>query len=242
MLGERQRTDLRLASQSRQRGDSDWIGLGDASRALGVNESTLRRWADAGLVRTFRTPGGHRRFASADLRRLVDEAGADGRSFNEDEFDAEAMQRIRSGLAHDVDATRVWMSRIRAEARREMAGMGRQTVALVERYLGAVDADPSALDSMESEAGGLGDRYGRLLQESGVGLSDAVLAFAYFRRGMDDAVRSYAQKQALSAGAAGGLWQRASVLEDRLLLNLTTVYEVDPAATGDASRRSGADS
>jgi hypothetical protein len=231
-----------VASQPRQRAESDWIGLGDASRALGVNESTLRRWADAGLVRTFRTPGGHRRFASADLRRLVDEAGADGQSFNEDEFDAEAMQRIRSGLANDSDATRVWMSRILPEARSEMASMGRQTVALVERYLAAADADRPALESMESDAAGLGDRYGTLLQASGVGLSDAVLAFAYFRRGMDDAVRSYAQKQALSAGAAGGLWQRASVLEDRLLLNLTTVYEVDPATSGEASQPTGAGS
>ena len=233
---------MRVASEPRQRAEGDWIGLGDASRALGVNESTLRRWADAGLVRTFRTPGGHRRFASADLRRLVEEAGADGRSFNEDEFDAEAMHRIRSGLANDADATRVWMSRIRPEARSEMADMGRQTVALVERYLGAADADRPAMESMESDAAGLGDRYGRLLQESGVALSDAVLAFAYFRRGMDDAVRSYAQKQSLSADAAGGLWQRASILEDRLLLNLTTAYEVDSATTGEAPRQSGAGS
>ena len=237
-----QRAGLRVASDSRQRGDGVWIGLGDASRALGVNESTLRRWADAGLVQTFRTPGGHRRFAAADLQRLVDAAGSEARSFNEDEFDAEAMQRIRSGLAQDTDATRVWMSRIRPEARSEMAEMGRRTVALVERYLAASDADQSALESMELDAAGLGDRYGALLQESGVGLSDAVLAFAYFRRGMDDAVRSYAQKQALSADAAGGLWQRASVLEDRLLLNLTTVYEVNSAPTGDAPGRSGASS
>ena len=49
-----------------------WLGLGEACRTLGVNESTLRRWADAALVRTFRTPGGHRRFLLADLHRLTD--------------------------------------------------------------------------------------------------------------------------------------------------------------------------
>ncbi|HSP55765.1 MAG TPA: MerR family DNA-binding transcriptional regulator, partial [Dehalococcoidia bacterium] len=36
-----------------------WITLGQACKLLGVNESTLRRWADAGNVRSFRTPGGH---------------------------------------------------------------------------------------------------------------------------------------------------------------------------------------
>ena len=48
-----------------------WITLGQACKLLGVNESTLRRWADAGHVRSFRTPGGHRRFSEEDLRALV---------------------------------------------------------------------------------------------------------------------------------------------------------------------------
>jgi len=31
-----------------------WLTLGQACRMLNVDESTLRRWADAGQVRTFR--------------------------------------------------------------------------------------------------------------------------------------------------------------------------------------------
>lgn len=48
-----------------------WFTLGEASRLLGVDASTLRTWADAGQVRTFRTPGGHRRFAQTDLQALL---------------------------------------------------------------------------------------------------------------------------------------------------------------------------
>src|SRR3990172_12000958 len=48
-----------------------WLTLGQASRALGVDASTLRAWADAGRVRAFRTPGGHRRFTRDDLKALV---------------------------------------------------------------------------------------------------------------------------------------------------------------------------
>src|SRR6185437_13045088 len=48
-----------------------WLTLGQACRMLNVDESTLRRWADAGQVRTFRTPGGHRRFAEGDVREIV---------------------------------------------------------------------------------------------------------------------------------------------------------------------------
>ncbi|HEV8338726.1 MAG TPA: helix-turn-helix domain-containing protein [bacterium] len=51
--------------------DRHWIALGEASRLLGVNASTLRLWADAGRVKTFRTPGGHRRFVRTDLEGLL---------------------------------------------------------------------------------------------------------------------------------------------------------------------------
>ncbi len=46
---------------------SQWMTLGKASQFLGVDDSTLRAWADAGRIQAFRTPGGHRRFARGDL-------------------------------------------------------------------------------------------------------------------------------------------------------------------------------
>src|SRR3989337_6920 len=48
-----------------------WLTLGQACRLLGVDESTLRRWADSGQVHAFRTLGGHRRFAESDVRALL---------------------------------------------------------------------------------------------------------------------------------------------------------------------------
>ena len=48
-----------------------WITLGTASDLLGVSESTIRRWADAGEIRSYRTSGGHRRILEEDLRGIV---------------------------------------------------------------------------------------------------------------------------------------------------------------------------
>ncbi len=48
----------------------DWIPLGAASRLLGVDPATLRRWATAGRVESYRTPGGHRRFSRAVVERV----------------------------------------------------------------------------------------------------------------------------------------------------------------------------
>jgi len=46
---------------------SRWMSLGEAARLLGVHPATLRRWADEGVIRCLRTPGGHRRFLEQDL-------------------------------------------------------------------------------------------------------------------------------------------------------------------------------
>jgi predicted site-specific integrase-resolvase len=46
------------------------ISIGDASELLGVAVSTLRRWEQEGRLRpSFRTCGGHRRYAVLDLNR-----------------------------------------------------------------------------------------------------------------------------------------------------------------------------
>ena len=61
-------------SDDRSRADRplpERLALGEASRLLGVDPDTLRRWADEGRVPAFTTPGGHRRFERRALERLV---------------------------------------------------------------------------------------------------------------------------------------------------------------------------
>ncbi len=207
--------------QGQRRAEPEWLGLGEASRILGVNESTLRRWADAGLVQTFRTPGGHRRFAAAGLRRIIDAAGED--LVDRPAFDGDAVGRIRARLLEADAAQRGWLDGISADGRSQLARLGRQTVGLVERYL----SDDAGRDALEEQGGALGRRYAVVLQGEGVRLTDAVAAFAYFRRGMDEAVRAYAVNRRLSPDATAGLWERVAVLEDQLLVGLTSAYEPD---------------
>lgn len=42
-----------------------------AAKLMGVSADTMRRWADAGRVRTVPGPGGHRDIDGADLARLA---------------------------------------------------------------------------------------------------------------------------------------------------------------------------
>src|SRR5256712_12763376 len=47
-----------------------WLSLDEAAKRLSVHPATLREWADKGQIRTFRTPGGHRRFSEVDAAHL----------------------------------------------------------------------------------------------------------------------------------------------------------------------------
>jgi excisionase family DNA binding protein len=116
-----------IAPTSSARG-SQWLSLKDASDFLGVHFTTLRGWADRGEIPVFRTPGGHRRFSVADLRRFLAE-----RSNN--------LARVtEAGLVE------VAVARVRQEIERE----GRAAAALAlptggRRTAGAPAAGASAL-------------------------------------------------------------------------------------------------
>lgn len=200
---------------------TEWLSLGEASRTLGVNTSTLRRWADADLVRTFRTPGGHRRFSASDLDRLMG-AGVDPAQ----ELDDEAIASIRERLNRD-ETQRDWLDRLDPGARRDLGELGRQMVQLLEAYVAPGASDLAGLDQ---QAGDIGRRYATLLQWAQVSLTEAVTAFAYFRGGMDEALRAYARKQGIDGEAKDSLWEKSATLEDRVLVALTAGYEEDADA------------
>jgi len=44
-----------------------------AAEFLNVNESTVKRWADNGKLKSFKTPGGHRKFKFEDLKKVSEE-------------------------------------------------------------------------------------------------------------------------------------------------------------------------
>jgi excisionase family DNA binding protein len=48
-----------------------FIGTHQAARLLSVDAGTVIRWADAGKLPSFRTPGGHRRIRREDLMQFA---------------------------------------------------------------------------------------------------------------------------------------------------------------------------
>ena len=47
------------------------LSISQVATRLGVSVGTVRRWADAGHVASYRTPGGQRRFSAAEIENFV---------------------------------------------------------------------------------------------------------------------------------------------------------------------------
>jgi len=54
---------------------AEYLSPRDLGRAVGLSESSVRRWADDGRLRAERTAGGHRRIARAEAVRFIRETG-----------------------------------------------------------------------------------------------------------------------------------------------------------------------
>jgi hypothetical protein len=82
------------------------LTVSEASRVLGMSRTTLLAAEEAGLLAPLRTPGGHRRYDPAELRRYVDRAGVGPNGW----IDAAPSERRRpdeSGAADITAAVRV---------------------------------------------------------------------------------------------------------------------------------------
>lgn len=55
--------------------DSQIFSTAQLSQLLQVSESTVKRWADSGALRCFKTPGGHRKFRLHDVLEFLDNNG-----------------------------------------------------------------------------------------------------------------------------------------------------------------------
>ncbi len=197
------------------RASARWVNLARACEILGVNESTVRRWADSGELRCFRTPGGHRRFAEGDLFALT-EAGPRHR---ERTLESAAMTRIRRQL-HTPGATS-WYAGIEAEERDALRPLGRRLLELVSDYV----SKRGRRTLIEHEVDAIGRQYGEILRERETPLLRAIEAFTFFRRSLHETAKQLAERNGMSAEEAARSREEIAELADRVLLGVTAAYD-----------------
>ncbi|HWQ27601.1 MAG TPA: helix-turn-helix domain-containing protein [Dehalococcoidia bacterium] len=194
-----------------------WLTLGQACRLLGVDESTLRRWADAGQVRTFRTPGGHRRFSRSDLDAWLSGRRGPGNSQLVDIASTRIRRQMHRRAVHDAP----WYAGLDGAARERMRDLGRRLVALV----GDSFARRHRRGAIHHAARDLGREYGATLKGAGLSVSQAVEAFTFFRRTLEESARKAVEAEGASGPQAFEACAQILALADEVLLGMTEHYD-----------------
>ena len=173
-------------------GGGAWLTLDEAAKRLHVHPATLREWADKGRIRTFRTPGGHRRFSQAD----VDAVGA--RSTPDlSLFMNATVGQTRLATSGGRLAAEPWYARFDERAKERQRELGMELITVLVDYLAEPATSPG--ESIKE----LGRRYAQLARDVGLTLGDAMRAFHLF----DGLVRSSVDQMSAARVGVGELEQ-----------------------------------
>jgi excisionase family DNA binding protein len=200
------------------------LSLGPASRLLGVDPDTLRRWADEGRIEVFTTAGGHRRFARATLERILQARRHDA-TLRLASLGAttDRLSRVyRRGYSDGTTGGGIRDS-VPAGDREAFREDGRAIVAALLAHLDA--ADEPARQHAESDALAATDALAGRVAGAGIPLGDAVSLFVAARRPFLEELGAIARRRSLDPDRLSLIYDRSSGLLDRLLLRLVATHQ-----------------
>jgi excisionase family DNA binding protein len=163
------------------RDESEWLSLSSASKRLGVHYTTLRRWADAGSIPCFRTPGGHRRFRAEDLDAWLEGKKAVALAPHSEDLVQSVVRRTRREMADKRVVRESWSLAFEQEGERQrMRDTGRELFRLAIQYVSRTTGQESVLQ----EGQRVGEFHGRQCAQRGISLVDTIRAFFFFRQSL----------------------------------------------------------
>jgi hypothetical protein len=215
--------------------DPGWVSLTEARTLLGVSASTVRRWGDTGVVRTFVTPGGHRRFSRAGLESLLPERPASRPSLGDMGETPGRMARGYRRATLDDPSHIPWVAELDEAQRERFRGYGRSIVTALVAALDTDDARHRADRLREAEDACT--EYGRVSGREGLGAPMTADLFLRFRRPFIAELGSLARRREFDAAATASLMADANAALDGLLLATLRGWEAAALAVGRRPRR-----
>jgi len=208
--------DFSEMSEQVSASEHQWLPLGEASKLVGVNQVTLRLWADKGLVRVFRTAGGHRRFVKEDLLHLLHRQSSPAQP---QDLADRAVQGFRRHL-RDRKVTRFSLNSMDEDSRDHLRVLGRRLAEVAIRYHKDRRRRPALLE----EARFIGSDYAVENQKLGYTLTEAVEFFLSHRNRFVGIVQALLPAD-VSRDETLGLLRDMAALSDAVLLALISRYQ-----------------
>ena len=165
----------------------DWLELAEAAQILGIHQSTLRRWADAGKIAHVRTLSGRRRFKRASIESAANEMQRSASAQRAGQMELHALDLARQFTTdHRTPTQQGWFAQLSEDQRLLFRYSGQRLLGLMMQFISRGDSADRFLEEGKRVAGD----YGRICLKAGLSISQTAEAFLYFRRSILESVQA----------------------------------------------------
>lgn len=206
------------------KGDShSWLSIQDASRLLGVHVGTVRAWADSGILPSYRTPGGHRRFSISDIESFIHRlkhTGNSSRPQSENILGQVRHEMLIHPLVHES-----WFRHLSYEPsdqdRARQRDFGKRLLDCVITFT----QEAERRDEMRECGTALARSYGKILKANGLSAGNAARATIHFRQLILKSVLEAKLGSRVGDVEDARLFQDVSAFIDSIFLAMLEEYE-----------------
>ena len=200
--------------------NDSWLDLSDAANLLGVHYTTLRRWADAGEVPHYRTPGGRRRFKRSEIAGFLESLHEGDVAGTRSVVRLDAPS-VGARIAHAGVTGEPWYGKFDESQRLSLRDEGRQMMAVLLQYATRTNGGEVFLQEGRRMAGA----YGQMCRQAGLSLVETAKAFVRVRRSIIDSVYEAGTLAGTPDSDTWRLYDRMNTFLDAMLLATLEAYD-----------------
>jgi excisionase family DNA binding protein len=204
----------------------DWVSLSEASRLLGVSPATVRRWSDAGRLRAFTTPGGHRRFSRAALQRLLPADRSRRPAIAGGGLTPSRISRSYRRASREMSTELPWVLKLTDRQRTLFRDRGQILARSLLQHLDAADGETAAKHLASAAASA--SEYGTMAAALGLSLSQTVEGFLRFRAPFHQELAAASRRRGFDPAETTDLLVAAERAMDELLVATMTGHAAAP--------------
>ncbi len=196
------------------------VSISEASHFLGVSEAALRQWTDEGKITAFITPGGHRRYSRAELKKFIS-SHQKVLGIKDLVIELEDTVRLHREIAKTSLDTTSWYNKLSDESKAQLADLGRRLLKLIIRYI----TEPSKREETIKLATDVGQGFGGTLAKLGLPLTDSLEAFILHRDPIMNATTHLMRKREAVTGRVVEAIPLVARVMDEALVSLVSAHQ-----------------